>query len=120
MSACSSPVDKKYRALLASTLPRIIQTEQENGRYITVLEALHDRTSLTPEEEQLSGPIEVIRELMAANSLKQADMVTVFGGKSIVSEVLNGKRDLSKTHIQKLSQLFHVSPELFFAPRFVG
>jgi hypothetical protein len=28
--------------------------------------------------------------------------------------VLNGKRELSKTHIVKLSERFHVSPALFF------
>jgi antitoxin component HigA of HigAB toxin-antitoxin module len=29
-------------------------------------------------------------------------------------EVMNGKRDLNKTHIARLSERFHVSPELFF------
>ena len=60
------------------------------------------------------SPVEIIRELMSANSLKQSDLVDVFGTKSVVSEVLSGKRDLSKAHIQKLCQRFHVSPELFF------
>jgi antitoxin component HigA of HigAB toxin-antitoxin module len=32
----------------------------------------------------------------------------------VVSEVLSGKRDLSKAHIAKLSARFHVSPALFF------
>jgi Predicted transcription regulator containing HTH domain len=51
---------------------------------------------------------------MAANGLKQSDMVDIFGTRSVASEVLSGKRDLSKTHIQKLSQRFNVSPEVFF------
>jgi HTH-type transcriptional regulator/antitoxin HigA len=34
---------------------------------------------------------------------------------SVISEVLKGKRELSKTHIAKLSKRFHVSPALFFA-----
>jgi len=132
------PVDlideKAYRQLVAKSLPRVIHSEEENERYIAQLEALHDRGHLRPEEEQLAelltlliedfenrhyqlksaSPPELIRELMAANQLRQVDLLDVFGTASVVSEVLNGKRELSKTHIQKLSQRFHVSPEVFF------
>jgi HTH-type transcriptional regulator / antitoxin HigA len=123
-----------YSNLLAAALPQVIHTEEDNERYVAVLEALHDKGSLTPEEEQLSdlltlliedfeskhyqlepaSPIEIVRELMEANALKQVDMIDVFGNSSIASEVLAGKRALSKSHIQKLSQRFSVSPELFF------
>jgi hypothetical protein len=43
-------------------------------------------------------------------------MLDVFGSKGIASEVLSGKRELSKAHIQRLSEKFHVSPGLFFWP----
>jgi len=59
-------------------------------------------------------PLEILRHLMDANGLRQMDLLDVFGTASVVSEVLSGKRALSKTHIRKLSQRFHVSPELFF------
>jgi HTH-type transcriptional regulator/antitoxin HigA len=134
MSTVLNPTDKRYRELLATTLPRVIHSEAENEHCIAALEALHERARLSPEQEQLSelltlliedfesknyqlnavSPVEIIRELMSANSLKQSDLVDVFGTKSVVSEVLSGKRDLSKAHIQKLCQRFHVSPELFF------
>ena len=48
------------------------------------------------------------------NDLKQRDLVNIFGTPSIISEVINGKRKLTTEHIRKLSQRFHVSPELFF------
>ncbi len=136
MSTVLESIDKKsYGQLLSETLPHVIQTEEENDFYIAVLEALHDCSRLTPEQEHLSqlltllienfeekryqltstSPIEIVRELMAANGLKQADMITVFGTPSVASEVLRGKRELSKAHIQKLSERFHVSPALFFA-----
>ena len=51
---------------------------------------------------------------MDANGLRQADLVDVFGSPSVVSEVLRGKRDLAKSHIERLSRRFHVSPGLFF------
>jgi HTH-type transcriptional regulator/antitoxin HigA len=126
--------EKTYRQLVAEALPRVIHTEEENERHIAELEALHSRERLTPEEEQLADllmlliedfearyyqiraakPAEIVRELMDANGLKQEDLLDIFGTRSIASEVLSGKRDLSKTHIEKLSQRFHISPEVFF------
>ena len=44
----------------------------------------------------------------------QVDLLDVFGTPSVVSEVLQGKRELSKTHIARLSARFHLSPALFF------
>ena len=51
---------------------------------------------------------------MAANNLKQKDLAPLFGSESIVSEVLHGKREMNKQHIEKLSRRFNVSPALFF------
>jgi HTH-type transcriptional regulator/antitoxin HigA len=51
---------------------------------------------------------------MEQHDLLQKDLADVFGTRSIVSEVLSGKRDLNKDHIERLSARFHVSPELFF------
>ena len=48
------------------------------------------------------------------SGLRQVDLLDVFGTASVVSEVLNGKRELSKNHILKLSERFHLSPALFF------
>ena len=59
-------------------------------------------------------PLSVLRFLMDQHGLMQKDLVDVFGTPSIVSEVLSGKRELNKEHIQRLSERFHISPELFF------
>lgn len=48
------------------------------------------------------------------HNLLQKDLVDVFRTRRIVSEVLSGKRDLNKDHIERLSARFHVSPEVFF------
>lgn len=132
MSIATSRPD--YAALLAETLPGIIRTEKENEHYIAVLEALDRATKLTAAEQRLAelltlliedfeerhyalkpaAPVAVIEELMAANELKQKDLLDIFGTPSIVSEVLSGKRKLTTGHIRKLSRRFHVSPELFF------
>jgi HTH-type transcriptional regulator/antitoxin HigA len=57
--------------------------------------------------------VEVLAELMAGSNLKQKDLAPLLGSESIVSEVLHGKRELNKQHIEKLSQRFKVSPALF-------
>ena len=124
----------EYAALLSSTLPAVIRSEAENERYIAALEELDGKGSrMTAAERrmaelltlligdfedkhyalQASKPVDILRELMAANNLKQKDLLDVFGTPSIVSEVLNGKRQLTTEHIRRLSRRFHVSPEVF-------
>jgi HTH-type transcriptional regulator/antitoxin HigA len=60
-----------------------------------------------------ASPVEVIKELMAANGLRQKDLVRIFGSESMVSLVLNGQRRLAVEHIQALSRRFKVSPAAF-------
>jgi HTH-type transcriptional regulator/antitoxin HigA len=59
-------------------------------------------------------PLDAVRFLMDQHGLKQKDLVDVFATPSIVSEVLSGKRELNKDHIKRLSERFHLSPEIFF------
>ena len=127
-------VSPNYADLLTRNLPRVIKTEEENEKYIGILEEMERRANLNEDEKEFaelltvliekfedahyelrpSTPLEVVAELMDANDLRQKDLVDVFGTESIVSEVLNGKRELNKDHIKKLSVRFNVSPELFF------
>ena len=45
--------------------------------------------------------------------LRQRDLMPVCGSSSIASDVLSGKRSLSKTHVRKLAEFFHVPASLF-------
>lgn len=58
--------------------------------------------------------MDVLTELMSANNLKQCDLALLFGSESMVSEILNGKRELNKHQMERLSRRFKVSPALFF------
>ena len=58
-------------------------------------------------------PLEVLQHLMEARGVKQSQLWEVFGSKGIASEVLNGKRGISKTHARALANYFHVPAELF-------
>jgi HTH-type transcriptional regulator / antitoxin HigA len=124
----------EYAALLSSTLPAVIRSEAENERCIRRLEELDRKGSRMSAAErrmadlltlliedfeekhyalQTASPAEVLQELMRANDLKQKDLLDVFGTPSIVSEVLNGKRQLTTEHIRRLSRRFRVSAEVF-------
>jgi HTH-type transcriptional regulator / antitoxin HigA len=77
---------------------------------MTLVEAYEGEHHSIPD----TSPVEVIRTLMDANDLRQKDLVPIFCSESIVSKVLHKKRDLNKTHIEKLSKRFNVSPAVFF------
>ena len=50
---------------------------------------------------------------MEQNGLRQVDMISVFGTGSVVSEVLSGKRHISKTHALRLAERFRVGADVF-------
>ena len=97
-------------------------------------ETLSNKPDLTPEEDQflellvaliekfeaeqypmnnLSTPLSRLKFLMETNGLKQAELVEVFGSKGITSEVVNGKRSISKQAALKLGKRFNIEPALF-------
>jgi len=126
--------NKVYGELLSQYQPKIIMTEEDNERAIALVESLTHNSDLTPEEEQivellitliekfeaehyplnnLSTPLSRLTFLMEENQLHQADLIEVFEAKDIVSEVLSGKRQISKSHALKLGEFFNLNPALF-------
>lgn len=123
-----------YGKLLSQLQPEVVRTDQQHQIYLQKLEQLTGTERLTPAEEKVlalltvlveeyedknypipdAAPVDIIRHLMEANNLRQKDLADVFGTESIVSDVLNGKRELAKEHIRRLSARFHVSPAVFF------
>ena len=124
----------EYKRLIAEVPPKVIHSETENRYYLGKLEDLNDRwAELTQPERDLYDtlcvliedfekktyksrlvkPIDMIKELMTANSLRQKDLVGVFETASVASEVLSGKRALTTDHIRRLGKRFNVSPAVF-------
>src|SRR5437870_5059049 len=126
-------VPEKYALEVSSPAP--VTSERQHEEYLSVLDKLASKDNPTSEEEKYAEvlltlieayeedhhsipdapPVEVLRALMEANDLRQKDLVPIFGSESIVSEVLHKKRGLNKTHIEKLSKRFRVSPAVFFS-----
>jgi HTH-type transcriptional regulator / antitoxin HigA len=121
-----------YGDLLAQYQPKAIETEAENKAAILLAESLEHRQR-TPEEdallelliiliekfEETSYPLpnleadRMLLHLMEARNMKQEELVGVIGSRGVVSEIVNGKRSISKAQAKVLGELFHVSPSLF-------
>ena len=57
---------------------------------------------------------EMLKHLIEAKNVTQVEVARATGiAESTISELLAGKRKLSRAHIGKLAKYFHVSPSLF-------
>jgi len=122
-----------YAKLLTDALPAVIQTRAQNRRALALINELMGKKSLTPEESQLLGllgqlssdferrayslekvsPREILAALMTEHNLKRADLIPIFKTRSAISEVLSGKRAISKNQAKALAQRFALSVEAF-------
>lgn len=131
----TTTLDKQvYAELLGQVQPKVIESEEENELFLAEVDRLMALgEDLTPEQLQLmnllvslieqfedqhyplrpASPLEVLNELMAQRGLKQKDIVHLFGSQGIASEVLNGKRSISKAQAKALGDFFNTSPALF-------
>lgn len=116
--------------------PKVIKTTVEHERALERIEELFTAKPGTPDGDELElllllvetyeakeypidlpDPIEAIRFRMEQANLKQKDLVPILGSKSKVSEVLNGKRELSLTMIRKLVSELGIPAEVFLQER---
>ena len=74
----------------------------------TLIHAYEEEHYLMP---SVSG-IEILHYLMEEHGLRQADLSEI-GSQGVVSEILNGKRDLNVRQIRALAKRFQVSPAVF-------
>jgi HTH-type transcriptional regulator/antitoxin HigA len=58
-------------------------------------------------------PVEIVRELMEANGVTQSEIAEILGSKGLASEMLAGKREISKSQALKLGERFHVPAAVF-------
>jgi HTH-type transcriptional regulator/antitoxin HigA len=58
-------------------------------------------------------PLTMLKYLMQESGMSQADLGRLLGNRALASLILNGHRQLSKSHMRKLADHFKVSPALF-------
>ena len=132
MPAIAERLPAKY--LVKVEAPKTIASPEQHDAYIHRLLELQRKVHRTAEETETAkllvilivdyetkqfniakaSGVEVLRELMEANGLRQKDLADDLGGESIVSLILRGKRQLNRLQMEKLSHRFHVSPAVFF------
>jgi HTH-type transcriptional regulator/antitoxin HigA len=124
-----------YLELIQRFPLRRIHTDAELREAIAIIDELIARPSLAPMEREyldvLSDQVEryeaqehpmrpatnaeTLRYLMDARGLTQARLAKALHIQpSLVSEVLSGKKGLSKANITALARYFSVSPAVFF------
>jgi HTH-type transcriptional regulator/antitoxin HigA len=122
-----------YGKLLAQSQPKPILNEEDYDFALAEVEHLMSQEGLTLEEETLlqlwallieeyeakyypipeATPQNILLHLIEARKIKQADLVGVIGSKGVVSEVVNGKRAISKAQAKALGEFFNVNPSIF-------
>lgn len=122
-----------YAKLLVKVLPQPIREDREHERLTQMLLRLDERDDLSPEEEALAevltlliedyeekrylmprvSPNESLRALMDDRGLKHKDIWPVLGNKGAATEILNGRRSISKAQAKRLAGFFQVPIDLF-------
>ena len=125
---------RKYQQLLGKTLPVVIHTDAEHKRLLQAAAQFMElpEDSLSEEEGRLlemlailiqeyegrryplpkTEPHKMLGHLLAERAMKPSDLWNILP-KSRVSEILNGKRGISKVQAKQLAELFRVPVEAF-------
>ena len=125
----------RYSSLLAEVAPTVPRTEKENERLLAEIEKLmvKGEKNLSPEEGALlelltqlvetfekrvyprekTSPAELVAFLLEQRGLSPSDLWSVLGSKGRVSELLSGRREVSKDQAKRLGAFFHISPAAF-------
>jgi HTH-type transcriptional regulator/antitoxin HigA len=133
----SSRPAARYLALIQNFPLRPLRSEREYDAALSVLDSLAVRPEGSLEtgeqdyfdtltmlveaydEEHYAGemkhgdPLAMLKYIMQESGMTQAELGRLLGNRSLASQILNGHRQLSKTHIRKLADHFKVSPALF-------
>ncbi len=117
--------------------PHLIHSDQELATYTQALFDLTAKAAPTSDDDEAielltllidryeserypvpeAAPVDVLRFLLNRSGLSQRDVVAELGSETTVSLVLSGRRPLTRDHIARLSQRFHVPPSVFFGDR---
>ena len=135
MSAALTVDRNKYVRLANRIVVKAIETEEEHEHMIAAIERLMDKGEdrLSPEESALLEtmailvqayddrhhplppvtPGEMLAYLMETSGRTAKDLLPVFGTRGRVSEVLGGKRSISKQQAKRLASVFKVAVDFF-------
>ncbi len=109
--------DNEYNKLV-ELLDELIDEigNNENHKFASLMETIglliEKYENVNQTVSDISG-VQILRELMTEYGLNQNDLKEI-GSQGVVSEIMNGKRELNIRQIKALSEKFSVSPSVFF------
>lgn len=117
---CISTTSEHQQAL--TLMEQLIEQYDKN---IIIIEALSNAitryedelvrfTTFNSRQDELDPAVATLKVLMDQHNLNTKDFQGEIGKKSIVSQILKGRRNLTRRHITNLASRFGVSPGLFF------
>lgn len=125
---------KRYQELLMKYQPKLIRDEEENEKALAIVEELMHRQNRSLEENELydllitliekfeqeyyspgkaSTPHSMLLFLMEQQNIQQSALVDIIGSNDIVSQIVDGKQEITKEQARALGKFFHVDPTLF-------
>ena len=126
--------ERRYRELLDITLPVAIRTEEEYHRLLNAAAALMEKPEgeISEEEGRLlemlsilideyenrahplpkAEPHKMLAYLLGEKDMKPSDLWSILP-RSRVSEILSGRRSISKAQAKQLAELLRVPVDLF-------
>lgn len=107
--AYNEACEKIYRLINSTEKP--IETNSPEGEELELLSLLVEKYEQEHYPINAPNPIEAIKFRMDQMNLKQADIASLFGGKTRISEVLHGKRALTLNTITLLNRYLGVPLE---------
>jgi HTH-type transcriptional regulator/antitoxin HigA len=124
-----------YNYLLCQYQPHLITNEEDNEKFLAIVEELMSRQTLTTEEDILlallvkliedfedktyslncSTPYSRLLHLMEARSLEKVDLLNFLESKGITAQLLDGEQIIDFSQAKVLADFFQVSPNLFLS-----
>jgi len=130
----STPVSADYLRLVAQLPLRPINSKAEYDRAVTMVDQLVVRPNLSRgerdyldaltvfieacDDDEEGGnpavsPVEMLKALMEHRGMSSGDLGQLLGSKGAASEILHGKRGISKSYMAKLARHFRVDAGVF-------
>ena len=95
-----------------TSVPKLTAGQAEYLETLTILFEAYEEEHERIDTSHLS-PLDVLRFLLESNGMNGSDLGRLLGNRELGPKILNGSRQLSKTHIRRLADRFKVDAGLF-------
>ena len=91
------------------------RTPEDTALLMLIVKLIEDYESIhhNLNDWEKSTPNELLRHIMTVSGTRNVDLIGIIGSSGVVSEVVNGKRTISREQAKSLGKFFKLSPGLF-------